>query len=155
VSLNRIVTAPQGLTLSDGTCLPSRTVVGFGQPFYPSSTVPEKHIIRDAQVPLTEFYPWRFAELRDIPGQENGHQFVTSDPNNISFGYGRNVCPGRFFASNEIKLILIELIMNYEVGLGPHGEGMAEGFSRPKPVEMGSSLLPDMKAKVYIRNRQI
>ncbi|KAH7360651.1 putative Ent-kaurene oxidase, partial [Rhexocercosporidium sp. MPI-PUGE-AT-0058] len=74
VSLNRIVTAPQGLTLSDGTCLPSRTVVGFGQPFYPSSTVPEKHIIRDAQVPLTEFYPWRFAELRDIPGQENGHQ---------------------------------------------------------------------------------
>ncbi|KAH8585879.1 cytochrome P450 [Bisporella sp. PMI_857] len=155
VAMNRIVTAPKGITLSTGTFLPSRTIVGWGHPFYPTSTIPEKHLVRDSQPPLTEFHPFRFSNLRELPGQEHNHQFVASDANSINFGYGRNVCPGRFFASNEIKVILIQLIMNYDVALGPSGGGTKEGFVRPRIVEMNANYMPDMKAKVWIRNRHV
>jgi gliotoxin biosynthesis cytochrome P450 monooxygenase len=151
--MNRIVTAPNGIDLSTGHHLPHRTVVGFGHPFYPTSTVPEKHILRSpSQPPLTSFYPFRYSELRSVPGQNN-HQFVTSDPNNINFGYGRNVCPGRFFASNEVKVILVELLLKYYVGLGSRGEGVKEGQIRPKIQEFGPNYMPDMKAKVWIKQR--
>jgi hypothetical protein len=155
VAMNRIVTAREGITLSTGHHLPHRTVVGWGHPFYPTSTVPNQHIIRESgQPPLTEFHPFRFADLRSLPGQENNHQFISSDPNNINFGYGRNACPGRFFASNEIKVILIELLRNYDVGLGPNGEGIKEGYVRPKILEFGPNFMPDMKAKVWLREKQ-
>ncbi|TVY85229.1 Cytochrome P450 monooxygenase ataF [Lachnellula suecica] len=155
VAMNRIVTSPTGIDLSTGHHLPYRTVCGFGHPFYPTSTVPSDYIVRsEGQPPLTKFYPFRYSELRSIPGQENSHQFVTSDPNNINFGYGRNVCPGRFFASNEVKVILVELLMNYDVGLGPNGEGVKENYERPKIMEFGPNYMPDMKAKVWIRERK-
>lgn len=154
--MNRIVTASNGIDLSTGQHLPRRTIVGWGHPFYPTSTVPSEHILRSpSQPPLTTFYPFRYSELRSIPGQENNHQFVTSDPNNINFGYGRNVCPGRFFASNEIKVILVELLLNYDVALGPNGEGVKEGYVRPKTMEFGPNYMPDMKAKVWIKKRKI
>ncbi|KAI8877267.1 cytochrome P450 [Backusella circina FSU 941] len=33
----------------------------------------------------------------------------------VSFGMGKHICPGRFFATQEIKFALIELLRNYEV----------------------------------------
>lgn len=35
----------------------------------------------------------------------------------ISPGHGRHACPGRFFASAEIKIILIGLLQNYDIKL--------------------------------------
>lgn len=35
----------------------------------------------------------------------------------ISPGHGRHACPGRFFASVEIKIILIGLLQNYDIKL--------------------------------------
>lgn len=153
--MNRIVTSRNGITLSTGHHLPYNTVVGFGHPFYPSSTIPSEHIIRGkSQPPLNEFHPFRYSQLRSIKGEENSHQFVASDPNNINFGYGRNACPGRFFASNEIKVILIELLTRYDVGLGPQGQGEGGEFKRPKTLEFGSNYAPNPAAKVWFRQRE-
>lgn len=33
----------------------------------------------------------------------------------MSFGFGRHACPGRFFACNEIKLIVAQLLLEYDV----------------------------------------
>ncbi|KAI8886594.1 cytochrome P450 [Backusella circina FSU 941] len=33
----------------------------------------------------------------------------------VSFGAGKHLCPGRFFATQEIKIMLIELFRNYEI----------------------------------------
>jgi len=158
--MNRIVTARNGITLSTGHFLPHRTVIGWGHPFFPGSTSPSTSsnhpLLAPSQPPLEEFHPFRFAELRTQPGQENGNQFVTSDPNNINFGYGRNVCPGRFFASNEIKVILIEVLRRYDIGLGPNGEGAASGgglYTRPEIQEFGPNFMPDTKAAVWMRER--
>lgn len=46
----------------------------------------------------------------------NGGKNCTAD-NLISPGHGRHACPGRFFASAEIKIILIGLLQNYDIKL--------------------------------------
>lgn len=33
----------------------------------------------------------------------------------LTFGYGRHACPGRFFASHEMKLMLAHIIQHYDV----------------------------------------
>lgn len=46
----------------------------------------------------------------------NGEKESTTD-NLIPPGHGRHACPGRFFASAEIKIILIGLLQNYDIKL--------------------------------------
>ncbi|KAI8154212.1 Cytochrome P450 monooygenase 1 [Colletotrichum sp. SAR 10_70] len=60
------------------------------------------------------YHPRRFLEMRQKPGQENKWQFVTTGPEHLAFGHGLHSCPGRFFASNEIKVILVYLLIKYE-----------------------------------------
>lgn len=69
----------------------------------------------------------------------------TSTANNtyLAFGLGKHACPGRFFAIAELKLLLKELLLNYEL----KGEGMPRWcffiFSAP---DIG-------KSKVMFRRR--
>ncbi len=152
--MTRVITAPSGLTLSTGHTIPQGVTIAFGNPFLPKSDVSYKPLTNPDQPPLTQFYPWRYSDLRKIPGEENNHQFVSADANNLSFGYGRHACPGRFFASNEIKVLIVELLRRYDLGLGPNGEGEREGYSRPRTLEMGFAYCADPKAKVHFRSRE-
>ncbi|KAF4832904.1 Cytochrome P450 monooxygenase trt6 [Colletotrichum tropicale] len=102
--MNRRVEAP--ITLSDGTYLPRGVHLG----------VPVSHM-RDSEFlgeSPDQFDGHRFLRMRQQPGQENKWQFVTTSPHFLSFGHGKHACPGRFFASNEIKIILCHLIMKYD-----------------------------------------
>ncbi|KAF4938631.1 hypothetical protein K4K60_005377 [Colletotrichum sp. SAR11_57] len=102
--MNRRVEAP--ITLSDGTYLPKGVHLG----------VPTSHM-RDPEVlgeNPDQFDGHRFLRMRQQPGQENKWQFVTTSPQFLSFGHGKHACPGRFFASNEIKIILCHLIIRYD-----------------------------------------
>jgi len=153
----RIITAPDGLTLSTGHTLPHGATIAFGNPFLPGSDVfypPLTNPTTDMP-PLDQFYPWRFSDIRtNDPTQLNQHQFVTVDANNAQFGYGRHACPGRFFASNEIKVLISELVRRFDMALGPNGEGIVPGkFARPKTLEMGFAYGADPKAKVYFKSR--
>lgn len=62
----------------------------------------------------SEYRPQRFVELRQKPGHENKWQFVTTAPEHLAFGHGMHSCPGRFFASNEVKVILVHLLLKYD-----------------------------------------
>jgi cytochrome P450 len=42
-------------------------------------------------------------------------QFIGVGPTSLLFGYGRHACPGRFFAANEIKMILATMLLNYDI----------------------------------------
>ncbi|KAK2122137.1 ent-kaurene oxidase [Fusarium oxysporum II5] len=42
-------------------------------------------------------------------------QFVGVGATSLTFGYGRHACPGRFFAANEIKMILAVALLLYEI----------------------------------------
>lgn len=42
-------------------------------------------------------------------------QFVSVGTSSLTFGYGRHACPGRFFAVNEIKMIMATALLHYDM----------------------------------------
>lgn len=129
--------------------------MGFGSPLFPTSHTNPSTFNKTKTPPLTEFYPWRYSDIRSTAGEENRHQLVSLDSDSLAFGSGKHACPGRFFASNEIKVVITELVKRFDIGLGPGGQGDGvDGFVRPKLVEHDTFYAPDPYAKVYLRNRQ-
>lgn len=131
--MNRYV--EKSITLSDGIAIPKGArilVVGdLANPkLYPD---PEK------------FDAARFAKKRLEPGQENSWQFVTTSASHLNFGHGEHACPGRFFASNEIKIILCHLLMKYDWRFVP-------GAPEPEPRIFESSR--STKADTQIQGRR-
>ncbi|KAL8296111.1 hypothetical protein RB600_001550 [Gaeumannomyces tritici] len=63
----------------------------------------------------------RFADMRSSgqAGAEHKAHLVSAVSEHLTFGYGKYVCPGRFFAANEIKMALCHLLMNYDWKLAP------------------------------------
>ncbi|KAI9492785.1 cytochrome P450 [Zychaea mexicana] len=59
--------------------------------------------------PLSVFDAYRFMNTTD------GRQSSTIGMDLISFGLGAHACPGRYFAVNEIKYVLAELIVRYNI----------------------------------------
>jgi hypothetical protein len=55
--------------------------------------------------------------------------------------------PGRFFAGNELKAMLCNVILKYDIRM--EGEGI-----RPDDLPVGTMILPNQKAKVLFRKRQ-
>ncbi|KAJ5693632.1 hypothetical protein N7536_004044 [Penicillium majusculum] len=80
------------------------------------------------------------------PGQEHRWRFVSPSPEHLAYGYGKNSCPGRFFAANEIKVKLITLLMKYDWKFA--ADGRKEGNS------FGSETDTDPTAKAMIKRRQ-
>ena len=91
--------------LSDGTFIPKDTMI----------EVPYYAITRDPSIfpdPDT-FNGFRFADIPDGKAWEL-NQFVSITPTNLLFGYGRHACPGRFFAANEIKMIVARILLEFD-----------------------------------------
>jgi len=133
--MNRYV--EKEIILSDGTQIPKgvrlAVLADFGNPeIYPE---PEKFDIA------------RFAKKRQEPGQENSWQFVTTSPTHLSFGHGEHACPGRFFASNEIKIILCHLLMKYDWQYVPNEPP-------PQPRRFEASCAVDAKTRIQARRRK-
>ncbi|KAI4237689.1 MAG: hypothetical protein LQ352_007923 [Teloschistes flavicans] len=138
ITMERLVHDPY--TLSDGFTIPANTTIG----------VPTQAITMDPSIypNPTEFLPFRFAALRaDNPQQAGRWQYASSNPQSMSFGYGRHACPGRFFASNEIKAIMSYVITHFEVRF-PAGVGR-----RPESLAVETQFLPDQGGRVMMKRR--
>lgn len=119
-------------TLSNGQYIPAGTVL----------EVPAQAIAFDPEVfPEPEkFDGLRFYRLRE-KAREAGEfdtaalgQFVSVSKGSLSFGYGRHACPGRFFAGNEIKMIVANCLLKYDIKL-------AEGHTERYPnIEIGGTV---------------
>lgn len=125
------------VTLSDGTVLPkgSRIMVASN---YMDPTIysePEK------------FDAARFLKMRQQPGQEHSWQFVSTNPAHILFGHGQHACPGRFFASNEVKIALCHLLLKYDLRFVPN-----EGRPAPRIFEAVNGV--DQKSRIQMRRRK-
>ncbi|KAK4499081.1 hypothetical protein PRZ48_009593 [Zasmidium cellare] len=129
------------VTLSDGTILPADSLIMIendgpsDEQVYPE---PEKFDAR------------RFLKLREQPGEEIKHQFVTTTPDNMLFGHGQHACPGRFFASNEIKILFCFLLLQYDWRYAP-------GYVPPKWLYFESAIAapPDVKEQCRWRQPEI
>ncbi|KAF2237303.1 ent-kaurene oxidase [Viridothelium virens] len=91
------------------------------------------------------FDPYRFLKLREQPGQENNWQFVTPCPESLGFGHGVHACPGRFFASNEVKIALCWMLLKYDWRL--------EEGTTPQNIWVGTEVIADPNLKVMYRRR--
>ncbi|KAG7047613.1 cytochrome P450 [Colletotrichum scovillei] len=101
------------------------------------------------------FDPLRFYKLREAKelatsGTKAAEvvmqaQFVSVGTTHLTFGYGKHACPGRFFAVNEIKMIMANIICNYEIKLP---EGVTERYEN---LAFGASTVPDPKKTIMIR----
>ncbi|KAH6674967.1 cytochrome P450 [Halenospora varia] len=136
MTFNRRMTS--SVTLSDGTHLPAGTYVAAAS----SQIAMDPEFWEDPE----KFDGFRFQRMREQPGSENKYQFVSTGADMLLFGYGTHACPGRFFASNEIKIIFAHLLMNFDIAL-PDGEG------RPKPVTYDVAFKPDPNQEVLFKRR--
>jgi hypothetical protein len=130
VGLPRTVIDPNGITVPHGDStlrIPKGTLLG----------IPVQAIHYDEAIypNANEFQPFRFAQsqridnvadaFRDMEGgandkdaaRSNGQakSSATLDGSFLSFGYGKHACPGRFFALNELKIFIAELLLKYNI----------------------------------------
>ncbi len=84
--------------------------------------------------------------MRQDPKEENKYQFVSTANTQLHFGGGRHACPGRWFASHEIKLILSALILEYDMKT-------KDGEGRPKNILFQSQLSPNPNAEIMFKSR--
>ncbi|KAI5925952.1 cytochrome P450 [Camillea tinctor] len=133
-SMNRYI--EQDIKLSDGTVLPKGSRMIVSSNFMDPEIYPEPE----------KFDAARFMKMREQPGQENSWQFVSTSPSHMVFGHGQHACPGRFFASNEIKIALCHLLLKYEWRFLP-----GEGRPAPRAFELVDSFDPETKIQVRRR----
>ncbi|RWA15034.1 hypothetical protein EKO27_g73 [Xylaria grammica] len=138
MSMNRYV--EKTLTLSGGLEIPKGARIAVVSDFANPEIYPEPE----------KFDVARFVKKRQEPGQENSWQFVTTGPTALSFGHGEHACPGRFFASNEIKIILCHLLMKYDWRFVPD-------VPEPEPrlFESTRSVKPDTQIQARRRKTEL
>ncbi|KAI9146717.1 Cytochrome P450 monooxygenase ATR2 [Paramyrothecium foliicola] len=94
------------------------------------------------------FYKLREAKSKQVTGTKQAEvvanaQFISTGPSSLTFGYGRHACPGRFFAVNEIKMILATILLNYDIkNMGPE---------RYPNLGYGEMVSPDPERKILLK----
>ncbi|KAI0362950.1 cytochrome P450, partial [Pilatotrama ljubarskyi] len=132
--------AMKDITLRDGTFIPR----GCGVSIASYGTHHDQSIYPDPQV----FDPFRFSRMREQEGEGVKHQFVNTSTDYIAFGHGRHACPGRFFAANELKLVLAYILLNYDFKLGDGDRQKSNAHY------WGLALVPVSDAKIFFRKRK-
>jgi len=121
---------------SDGTTIPRGTSI---------SVSADKVHINDKvyEDPLT-FDGFRFSKMREGSAKKVG--MVSSSQDHLAFGHGRHVCPGRYFAACELKLMFAHIVTTYDVKLEIEGV-------RPPDMWIMTTCLPNPNANVLFRKR--
>lgn len=74
---------------------------------------------------------------------------VYSHLESMAFGYGRHACPGRFFASAEIKAIMVYLPMNYDFKFPD------DRTERPPSLIFETQNSPNHMGRILFKRRQM
>ena len=137
VSMHRYVTDP--VTLSDGSVLPA------GCRFMVQDRLMDPTVYAEPDT----FKIRRFLDKREMPGANNIWQHATVSTVHMAFGYGHYACPGRFVASNVLKMGLAHLLMKYDWKL------TAEDGPRTIQVETTQSAHPAVRLKFKRRQEEV
>ena len=98
-----------------------------------------------------EFDGFRFLKMKEsavVDGHNPNKKFdmISTSPQFLAFSHGRHACPGRFFATAELKMILAYAIITYDMKL-------TDGV-RPPDVVLMNTPLANPSAEVLFRRRQ-
>ena len=143
-SVNRIYIASihrhaqEEIPLSDGTIIPKGAkIVVAGSPMSDESIYP------DART----YNGYRFLSKRQEPGNAHRFQLVTTTTEHFAFGHGTHACPGRFFAANEVKILLLHMVMKYEWKFAGSSQ------ERPKNFDHGTEIICNPTVEMLFRAR--
>jgi cytochrome P450 len=136
VTMRRRVVSPDGLTFSTGVHLPYGSMI-LGVSAAAASMDPE--IVENPN----EFDGYRFQRLRS---GEDRNKYTFTSTETLHWGSGKFACPGRFFASSEIKLLLALIVLKYDV--------RTKDGQRPKDIYWELSMGPDPKESIEFRKRR-
>ena len=137
LSMHRVML--QSHRLHDGAVLPKGAHISMAV----NAIQNDPEVTLDPEI----FDGFRYYKLRQEDGQGHLHQFSTTQEKVLNFGHGANSCPGRFFASLEIKIILVRLIMDYEWML-PKGQG------RPANLKAHEFIFPNPNSEILVRRSE-
>ncbi|KAF2122024.1 cytochrome P450 [Lophiotrema nucula] len=134
MTFNRHLVKP--VHLSNGVTLPSGTYISMSH--YPIHRDPEFY-----PDPL-KFDPLRYYNLRQKEGAADRYQFSSISSTEPAWGVGKFACPGRFWASAQIKLILMVLLTKFNIGF-PDGQ-----TEKPARKPAGEKLQTDFSQKMVL-----
>ncbi|KAL8949001.1 MAG: hypothetical protein Q9222_004857 [Ikaeria aurantiellina] len=137
LTMSRVALQP--ITFADGLHLPRGT--HFSMACGP--LLQDQSIVHDPDT----FNGFRYSMQRQQTGESSQHQFASTDKNNLNFGHGRYACPGRFFASHEIKILVAEILLRFDIRF-PQGKGRAKNLAA---FEYG---FPDPEGIIEIKRRR-
>lgn len=133
IAMNR--RAMRTFNLPDGTVIPKGTII-----------CGNSLVHRDVEAfgpTADQFEPFRFEK-----GEGNSTSYaVTTSNKSLQFGHGVHACPGRFFAVNDMKIILCELIMDYDFKFA------GGSLERPKDSRFGTTSVPNGEAQILFKKR--
>lgn len=132
--MNRLVL--KDTILPDGTKLPKGAQV---------ITSSDRHWDNDVYANADTYDGARFMKRRQEPGRENSSQLATVSPDHIAFGLGQHACPGRFFASNEVKVFLALAVLRYDFRVVDP--------SKAAPISYGLEMMVNPEAAIEVRRR--
>lgn len=135
VGFKRVVLTP--LTLSDGLHLPRNTYVCV-----PTTS----HLDTDIASPGS-FDGYRYLPSSSEPLSHRPQHFTTTSPSHLHFGHGRYACPGRYFASAEIKAVVARIVMGWDMKF-PEKQG-----GRPRNLTILEISYQDPEARVMVKER--
>ncbi|KAG6184161.1 hypothetical protein E4U27_001038 [Claviceps purpurea] len=124
------------VTLSDGIFLPKGSLTAFSC---------QRRWDPTLYANASQWDGARFFNKRKEKGQEQTAQLVATSPDHMAFGYGRQACPGRFFAASVTKIVLAHLLLKYDVRLHDR---------KPQIAALGFALSSDPSVKVDVRRRK-
>ncbi|KZT24794.1 cytochrome P450 [Neolentinus lepideus HHB14362 ss-1] len=136
-SLNR--KALKDFTFSDGTFIPKGTSI--------AACATPVHMDGSVYPDPAKFDAYRFYRLMERDNDASRHLLVKTSLEYLTFGHGSHACPGRFFAANQLKLMLSYLLLNYDIELETPGV-------MPERVWFEESVLPNPRANILYRKRQ-
>ncbi|KAK2051424.1 cytochrome P450 [Colletotrichum caudatum] len=137
------IVGKNGVTTPSGVHIPRGYQVGI-----PAYSI---HFDKDIYGPDAEaFRPFRFYDRRkDARGTGDNlkgarQAWATTSADYLSFGAGLNSCPGRFFASGMLKVLMANILLKYDLEFQE---------KRPENLWFGTNHIPPLKAKIRIRRR--
>ncbi|KAI0305190.1 cytochrome P450 [Multifurca ochricompacta] len=138
IGMQRIALRP--FTFSNGMTIPAGTMIAF--------PLGATHTDEASYSNPEEFDGFRFSKLCEKEGDvlATKYKAVSPSPESLFFGLGRHACPGRFFAANEVKVLLAHILVTYDIKF-------EDGKGVPGNLEIGSfRILRD--TNVLFRRRQ-
>ncbi|KAI1372115.1 cytochrome P450 [Hypoxylon crocopeplum] len=134
----KMVVAPEGVTLPDGSHIPCGTKVGVS-----GYSI---HHDEDIYPNANSYDAFRFARQEPNSEQTPPRALVNTSEKFMGFSHGSHSCPGRFFAANQLKIALAHIALLYEIEPIPE---------RPTNQWFFGHIGPPMSQTLRVRRRKI